>query len=176
MVDIALPQAGGGTERHTLGPPSSLPRHACAICDPHGLCRRPCRGRPARAVEPWRKPADRLGRDAGLPAPSLGLGFKIAEAMDTSQRGMGLDWANAAELISRVLTRREQPGADLACGAGTDQLDPAGEHTLDEVIAAYEEQIAHVERHGGRIILMASRALCRAARKRRGLPLPSMAG
>jgi hypothetical protein len=58
------------------------------------------------------------------------------------------------------------PGADLACGAGTDQLDPSTVRSLDEVIAAYEEQLAHVEACGGRAILMASRALCRAARSK----------
>ena len=53
------------------------------------------------------------------------LGFKIAEAMDTAQRGMGVDWAGAQELIRRSLAEaRTVAGADLACGAGTDQLSP----------------------------------------------------
>ena len=94
-----------------------------------------------------------------------GLGFKVAEAMDTAQRGMGLDWPHARALVSRALAEaRATPGADLACGAGTDQLDPAQARSLDDVVAAYEEQIEHVEREGGRVVLMASRALCRIAR------------
>lgn len=93
------------------------------------------------------------------------LGFKIAEAMDTSQRGMGLDWSRAKELIRRSLAdAKTVPGADLACGAGTDQLVPSEARSLDDVIRAYEEQIGHVEAHGGRVILMASRALCCIAR------------
>ncbi|HET9018206.1 MAG TPA: DUF993 family protein, partial [Acetobacteraceae bacterium] len=96
------------------------------------------------------------------------LGFGVAEAMDTAQRGLGLPWPLAAELIARACAAARADGrADdrlIACGAGTDQLDPAAPATLDDVTRAYEAQMAHVERHGGRIILMASRALCRAAR------------
>ena len=92
-------------------------------------------------------------------------GFKIAEAMDTSQRGMGVDWPTARELIVRsVAHARTIPGADLACGAGTDQLQVTGETTLADVRAAYLEQIEAVEAAGGRIILMASRGLAAAAR------------
>jgi hypothetical protein len=92
---------------------------------------------------------------------SLGLG--VAEAMDTAQRGMGMDWPASLELIRRSLdAARDYPGALIACGAGTDHLAPGA--TLDQVIAAYEMQCAEIERHGGRIILMASRALAAAAR------------
>jgi len=93
------------------------------------------------------------------------LGFRIAEAMDTSQRGMGLDWAGAQELIRRSLAEaRTVPNADLACGAGTDQLDKRDARSLDDVISAYEEQLGFIERHGGRAILMASRALAHVAK------------
>jgi hypothetical protein len=94
-----------------------------------------------------------------------GLGFKIAEAMDTSQRGMGLDWPLAAELIRRsVGLAKTVPGADLACGVGTDQLAPVPGVSLEQVRAAYLEQLEVVEKAGGRAILMASRALVKAAR------------
>ena len=94
---------------------------------------------------------------------SLGLG--VAEAMDTAQRGMGLDWATSLELIRRSLdASRDIPGARIASGAGTDHLAGDRDYTVDEVIAAYEEQIGAIERLGGRIILMASRALARSAR------------
>ncbi|MFC0244690.1 dihydrodipicolinate synthase family protein [Falsochrobactrum ovis] len=94
-----------------------------------------------------------------------GLGFKIAEAMDTSQRGMGLDWTSAQELIRRSIEESKTvEGADLACGAGTDHLDPLDAKNLDDVIKAYETQVDFVEKHGGRFILMASRALARIAR------------
>ena len=94
---------------------------------------------------------------------SLGLG--VAEAMDTAQRGMGLDWPAAQQLIRLSLdAARGHPGAMIACGAGTDHLLPGPDVTVDDVIRAYEEQCEAVEAMGGRIILMASRALARAAR------------
>ncbi|WP_191057919.1 dihydrodipicolinate synthase family protein [Geminicoccus harenae] len=94
-----------------------------------------------------------------------GLGFKVAEAMDTSQRGMGLAWPDAAALIRRsVAEAKTVPGADLACGVGTDQLPPRPGVTLDEVRRAYLEQLEVVEKAGGRAILMASRALVLAAK------------
>lgn len=92
-------------------------------------------------------------------------GFGVAEAMDTAQRGMGLDWPLSLELIGRsVAEARAFPGALVFSGAGTDQLapDPAG--TLDGVVAAYRSQCEAVERLGGRVILMASRALAACAR------------
>nr|WP_202472342.1 dihydrodipicolinate synthase family protein [Streptomyces sp. SID4921] len=91
---------------------------------------------------------------------SHGLG--VAEAMDTAQRGMGLDWAGAAELIRRSAAEAKAVGGRIACGVGTDQL--TGPATLPEVRAAYEEQLALVEESGAQAILMASRALAAAAK------------
>src|SRR5262249_22361789 len=92
------------------------------------------------------------------------LGFKIAEAMDTSQRGMGLNWAGAQELIRRSLNEsRNIAGADLACGAGTDHLAASDAKSIDAVIRAYEAPIEFVEKHGGRAIMVASRARARVA-------------
>ncbi|MEA2841744.1 MAG: hypothetical protein QOF41_3074 [Methylobacteriaceae bacterium] len=94
---------------------------------------------------------------------SLGLG--VAEAMDTAQRGMGLDWPTALELIRRsVEAARDVPGALVFSGAGTDHLTPSRGLTLDDVIRSYEEQVDAIESVGGRIILMASRALVAAAK------------
>ena len=93
------------------------------------------------------------------------LGLAVAEAMDTSQRGMGFDWGTAKELIRRAVAEaRTIPGAVLASGAGTDHLEPGPRVTLADVEAAYEEQCAFVESVGGRIILMASRALAACAK------------
>ncbi len=89
------------------------------------------------------------------------LGLGIAEAMDTAQRGMGLDWPGALELITR--TRQELPDALVFNGCGTDQLHPKEARSLDEVRAAYLDQVAAIQNAGGRIILMASRALARVA-------------
>ncbi|MDT3724586.1 dihydrodipicolinate synthase family protein [Streptomyces sp. DSM 41972] len=90
-------------------------------------------------------------------------GLGVAEAMDTAQRGMGLDWAGAAELIRRSAAEAKAAGGRIACGVGTDQLT-GGPATLAEVRAAYEEQLAVVEESGAQAILMASRALAATAK------------
>src|SRR6058998_515458 len=93
------------------------------------------------------------------------LGLAVAEAMDTSQRGMGFDWPTAKELIRRAVAEAQGiPGAVIASGAGTDHLEPGQRVALADVEAAYEEQCAFIESVGGRIILMASRALAACAK------------
>jgi hypothetical protein len=91
------------------------------------------------------------------------LGLGVAEAMDTAQRGMGLDWPTAAELIKRSAAEAAAEGGLIACGAGTDQLT-APPTDLDQVIAAYTEQLSVVEGAGAQPILMASRQLAALAR------------
>ena len=94
---------------------------------------------------------------------SWGLG--VAEAMDTAQRGMGMDWPASLELIRRTLeAAKGVRGAVVGCGAGTDHLEPASGLNVEQVISAYEEQCAAVEKLGGRIVLMASRALAACAK------------
>jgi dihydrodipicolinate synthase/N-acetylneuraminate lyase len=101
-------------------------------------------------------------------------GFGVAEAMDTAQRGMGLSWHRARELIARSAARAaehraagnnaaDRDGA-LACGVGTDQLAEGAGHTIAEIVRAYEEQLAFVQSNGADVILMASRALAASAR------------
>lgn len=165
MAEITLPRPDGGSERYRLAPPSPYPRTAPANGVRTVYAAAHVVADPLKLQEPWRVPAVDWDATLAFRRHLWGLGFKIAEAMDTSQRGMGLDWPNAAELIARSLAEaKATPGADLACGAGTDQLDPNATRSLDDVIRAYEEQIGHVEQHGGKIILMASRALCRVAK------------
>ncbi|MFF1695950.1 dihydrodipicolinate synthase family protein [Streptomyces sp. NPDC058257] len=89
-------------------------------------------------------------------------GLGVAEAMDTAQRGMGLDWKGAAELITRSAAEAKSVGGAIACGVGTDQLTAAPD--LLTVRAAYEEQLALVEESGAQVILMASRALAAVAK------------
>lgn len=91
------------------------------------------------------------------------LGFKVAEAMDTAQRGMGLDWELSKELIKKSLQAAELVGGGVACGAGTDHLDEGQSYSLDEIIEAYLEQCTYIEKYDGDIILMASRALAKVA-------------
>ena len=94
----------------------------------------------------------------------LDLGLGVAEAMDTAQRGMGLDWPTARELIERSLADAARAERErIVSGVGTDHLDPADARSLDDVVAAYLEQLAAVQKAGGRVVLMASRALARIA-------------
>jgi len=92
-----------------------------------------------------------------------GLGLGIAEAMDTAQRGMGLGWNGALELIRR--TRSELPDALIANGCGTDHLEQAEAASLDDVKRAYMDQLGAIQALDGRVILMASRAMARLASK-----------
>ena len=91
-------------------------------------------------------------------------GLAVAEAMDTAQRGMGLGWTTARDLICRSIREARAVGGTIACGAGTDHLAPTDKASLEDVVNAYEEQVGYVESEGGRVILMASRALARVAR------------
>lgn len=115
--------------------------------------------------DPWLTPAIDWERTLAFRHRLWDLGLGVAEAMDTAQRGMGLGWPEARELIERALGEaRTRSDALIACGAGTDHLAPGPDVTLDSIIKAYEEQIDAVEAAGGRIILMASRALAAVAK------------
>jgi len=120
---------------------------------------------PMSAKEPWLDAAIDWDRTIAYRRHLWSYGLGVAEAMDTSQRGMGLDWPNALELIRRsVDAARDFPGAVVASGAGTDHLAPSSSLAIADVIAAYEEQCTAIEKLGGRIILMASRALAACAK------------
>ncbi len=164
-MDIRLPQPDGSLRRYRLKarpirPALPLPAFnrtvyaaAHVVIDPLGT------------PDPWdAAPAVDWEATLAFREHLYRLGFKVAEAMDTAQRGMGLDWPGARTLIQRSLRHARTAGGDLACGAGTDQLDAARVATLAEVEAAYREQLEVIEAEGGRVILMASRALARCAR------------
>lgn len=120
---------------------------------------------PLAMSDPWSKPVVDWDRTMAFRHHLWRLGFRIAEAMDTSQRGMGFDWSSARELIRRsIVEARTVEGADLASGAGTDHLEVRAGLTLDDIIAAYEEQFGFIEGEGGKAIMMASRALAATAR------------
>jgi hypothetical protein len=119
---------------------------------------------PLSTKEPWLDAAIDWDATMAYRRHLWSWGFGVAEAMDTAQRGMGLDWANSLELIRRTLDEAKgEKNALVASGAGTDHL-PAGTHAIEKIIAAYEEQCAAIEKLGGRIILMASRALAASAK------------
>src|SRR5205807_9428133 len=120
---------------------------------------------PLADVDPWLTSAIDWDRTIAFREHVWDLGLGVAEAMDTAQRGMGLDWPTSLELIERSVKAATARGNALVfSGAGTDHLAPEDAKTIDDVIRAYEEQIAAVEKAGGRIILMASRALATLGR------------
>ena len=162
---VTLPDSDGSLSSYTLiGTPTARPEHPpqfnrIAYAAAHVV------SDPLKDTRPWNDPAIDWEATMAFRHHLWSLGFRIAEAMDTSQRGMGLNWAGAQELIRRSLAEAKTvPGADLASGAGTDHLDPADAKSLDDIIRAYETQAGFIEKHGGRFILMASRALARIAR------------
>jgi hypothetical protein len=162
--ELRLPQPNRALLDYASGPPPSYPA-------PSGPFRQRVAYAAAHVV------ADPLADTTPVSPPQLdwdatlayrrylwSLGFAVAEAMDTAQRGMGLDWANAQELIRRSLAEARAAGGTVACGAGTDHLAPRAGLTLADVEEAYAEQVGFVEDAGGRVILMASRALAAVAR------------
>ncbi|WP_127755071.1 dihydrodipicolinate synthase family protein [Devosia sp. 1566] len=120
---------------------------------------------PLASNDPWLAPAIDWDTTLQFRHRLWDLGLGVAEAMDTAQRGMGLTWTEAQELIRRSQAEaRTRSDTLIAYGAGTDHLAPAPDVTIDDIIKAYEEQVGFVEREGGRVILMASRALAFAAK------------
>jgi hypothetical protein len=166
MATISLPTADRRLAPYTTGEPVVLPKkgtvpafNRIAYAATHVVAD------PLADIDPWLDAAIDWDRTIAFRHYLWDLGLGVAEAMDTAQRGMGVDWPVARELIQRSLRHaRTVPGADLACGAGTDQIAAGPEATLAQVEAAYREQIGVVEAEGGRVILMASRALARCAR------------
>ena len=164
---VRLPTAGGGIETYTIrqaplvGAKTARPVkfNRIAYAAAHVVVD------PLAESDPWLDAEVDWDKTIAFREYLWDLGLGVAEAMDTAQRGMGLDWPGAKELIRRALAAAKmRPGALIASGAGTDHLDASDATTLDDVIGAYEMQIDTIEGMGGRIILMASRALVRAAK------------
>ena len=163
---LKLPVAGGRIETYTLR--GTAPFAATAPATPFTRIAYSAAhvvADPLASVDPWLTAAIDWDATIAYRQRLWSLGLGVAEAMDTAQRGMGLDWPTSLELIERSLdAARDVPGALVASGCGTDHLDPAEAKGVDDVIGAYEEQMAAIERHGGRLIVMASRALARVAK------------
>ena len=170
MPSLILPTNGGALDRYTLsGVPAWTPAvrgwNRTAYAAAHVVAD------PLSSVYPWLEPAIDWDRTIAYREHLWRLGFGVAEAMDTAQRGMGLDWGNSLELIRRSIAAARAFGASphggparVASGAGTDHLSPDPSRTVAEVIGAYEQQIEAIEALGGQLILMASRALAACAR------------
>ncbi len=165
LLQVKLPRADGTLARYTLRPATTWPAspgkpqwNRIAFAAAHVVAD------PLAVVDPWLTAAIDWDATLAFRRHLWAHGFAVAEAMDTAQRGMGLDWPTSLELIQRsVAESRAIEDAVVFCGAGTDHLAASGATTLEQVVAAYEEQCAAVEAAGGRIILMASRALAACA-------------
>jgi hypothetical protein len=161
---LNLPVAGGRLAPYTTKPPREFPAakppfNRIAYAAAHVVAD------PLAEGDPWLDAKIDWERTIAFRRHLWSLGLGVAEAMDTAQRGMGMDWPASLELIRRSLeAARDFPGALIGSGVGTDHLAPSASVTIDDVIRAYEEQCAAVEKLGGRIVLMASRALVKAAR------------
>jgi Protein of unknown function (DUF993) len=165
MPTLRLPRADRSLETFTLSAPRldfrppARPLNRIALAAAHVVAD------PLAAIDPWLQAAPDWDRTIAFRAHLWSLGLGVAEAMDTAQRGMGLDWPMALDLIRRsVAAARATPGAVVFSGAGTDHLPPEEAKGIADVIAAYETQFAAIEGLGGKIIMMASRALTRVAK------------
>ena len=164
MPTLNLPIAGGRLASYATKPPRNFPAakppfNRIAYAAAHVVAD------PLADRDPWLDAAIDWERTVAFRRHLWSLGLGVAEAMDTAQRGMGMDWKASLELIRRSLdAAKDFPGALIGCGVGTDHLEAGASVTIDDVIRAYEEQCAAVEKLGGRIVLMASRALVKAAR------------
>jgi hypothetical protein len=162
---VRLPTITGGLEGFHLSAPRDFPSRASTPFNRIAYSAAHVVADPLADIDPWLDCAIDWDTTIAYRQHLWRLGLGVAEAMDTAQRGMGLDWPTSLELIRRSLdAARDTPGALIASGAGTDHLAPEDAKSIEDVIRAYEEQMAAIEKLGGRIILMCSRALARVAR------------
>ncbi|MDP3251784.1 MAG: dihydrodipicolinate synthase family protein [Hydrogenophaga sp.] len=164
-LSLKLPNASGNIEAYPLRgstpakPAAGVKFNRIAYSAAHVVAD------PLAAIDPWLQCAVDWDATIAYRQRLWSLGLGVAEAMDTAQRGMGLDWPTSLELIRRSLdAAKDVPGALVASGCGTDHLVLESVKTVDEVIAGYEQQMAAIEKLGGKLIVMASRALARVAR------------
>jgi hypothetical protein len=174
-LKINLPTQAGTLETFVLSEPRAYPEKASGAFNRVAFAAAHVVADACAANDPWIDCSLDWDQTIAYREYLWGLGLGVAEAMDTAQRGMGLDWPTSLELIrraanaSKAWAAREGRPALIAAGCGTDQLDLGQVNlgqvrSIDEVIRAYEQQMAAIEKAGGRLIIMASRALARIAR------------
>ena len=165
MPTIALPTKDRTLEPYTTSEPIVFPSkeqtqsfNRIAFAAAHVVAD------PLADIDPWDGAAIDWEKTIAFRHYLWDLGLGVAEAMDTAQRGGGLGWTEARELIGHALdAARTRPGVRICCGVGTDHLSPATNPGIEQIIRAYEEQIETIEALGGKLVIMASRALARAA-------------
>jgi hypothetical protein len=163
-LSLRLPKADGGIETYRLAASRTFPAKLEGTLNRVAFSAAHVVANPLADVDPWLTAAVDWDRTIAFREHVWDLGLGVAEAMDTAQRGMGLDWPTSLELITRSVRAAKIRGALVFSGAGTDHLAVENAKSIDDVIRAYEEQVAAVEKVGGRIILMASRALAKLGR------------
>ncbi|KXG84910.1 dihydrodipicolinate synthase family protein [Agrobacterium bohemicum] len=164
MTQLKLPKNDRSIKTYTLsGTPIPLEQRSAADFNRIAYAAAHVVADPFADNDPWLTPAIDWEATLRFRHRLWDLGLGVAEAMDTAQRGMGLGWPQAQELISRALkeaaTRKD---ALIACGVGTDHL-VGTDYSLHQIVEAYQEQLDFVQGEGGRVILMASRALAASA-------------
>jgi len=162
LLTIKLP-VGGGTEEFPIHEPGKFDRPGRSFTR-KALAAAHVVADPLSTKEPWLEAAIDWDATLAYRRHLWSWGFGVAEAMDTAQRGMGLDWSSSLLLINESVKEAKSSGGFVASGAGTDHLVLDRNYTVPEIISAYEFQCAAIEKLGGRIILMASRALAAAAK------------
>ena len=166
MATIGLPTKDRKLEAYTTGEPIVFPSKAetlsfnrIAYAAAHVVAD------PLADIDPWLDTAVDWEKTIAFRHYLWDLGLGVAEAMDTAQRGGGLDWPGAKTLIRHALeAAKSRPGAQICCGVGTDHLEASAGVTIDDIIRAYEEQIEAIEAMGGKLVVMASRALAAVAK------------
>jgi hypothetical protein len=163
-LSLRLPRAGRSLETFNLSAPRDFPQKAQGPFNRVAFSAAHVVADPRAEIDPWLDVAIDWERTIAYREYIWDLGLGVAEAMDTAQRGMGLDWPTSLELIKRSVAAAKPRDGLVFSGAGTDHLAAEAARSVDDVIRAYEEQFAAIEATGGRIILMASRALARVAK------------
>src|SRR6201985_2737560 len=163
-LSLSLPKADGSLENYRLAASRTFSAKLEGTLNRVAFPAAHVVADPRADVDPWLNAAVDWDRTIAFREHVWDLGLGVAEAMDTAQRGMGLDWATSLELITRSVRAAKARGGLVFSGAGTDHLAVEDAKRIDDVIRAYEEQISAVEKVGGRIILMASRALAKLGR------------
>jgi hypothetical protein len=165
VATISLPAADRTLARYSTGEPIEMPKGKPPSFNRIAYAAAHVVADPLEDNDPWLDASVDWERTIAFRHYLWDLGLGVAEAMDTAQRGGGLDWTGARELIRRALeAAKSRPGAQICCGVGTDHLEPGTGVTIDDIVRAYEEQIEAVEAMDGKLVVMASRALAAAAK------------
>lgn len=160
-LSLKLPTADRSIETYRLAASRSFPAKLEGTLNRVAFSAAHVVADPLAECDPWLNQAIDWDRTIAFREHVWDLGLGVAEAMDTAQRGMGLDWPTSLELITRSVNAAKPRNGLVFSGAGTDHLAVEDAKSIDDVIKAYEQQFEAIEKVGGRIILMASRALAK---------------